>query len=429
MTEEQNSNNHNMQENNQNMEEKDLKDNQDIQKKDIEVNEQKKDEKEGEELKLGQYILTPLQSILINKKIPFGFKLETEENIIKSIESTKISTKRAAKVTKHKNHLDSQLISEPPASQKRKNKTLDVMPSNMNPENFKIYKKCKKGIDRIKMLKYANKFYQSNNPDIPCLSVIEKKINNNEYKSIYDFAMDGRNLWSYYFNINQEDEITKKMSEEWEKMITDLDNADNEISPTPSSIRKKAEHIQKELVEMNDHGGVVRDTAPNKKVSHNNDSSKPMTPEEKNLLGINIRALNKDQLRGIIQILSDKNSVPKEKYFEFDIDKLPTKKLRELEIYVKGCLSANNKNKNNNTNNNKINHNTQNQNKNNNTHNDNSNIKTNNTQNNNQNQNNKAQEQENPSAKKLKSSVKKTEKKNNSFSESDSMSSDSSLSN
>ena len=30
------------------------------------------------DLKLGQYMLTPLQSILLNKKMPFGFKLETE---------------------------------------------------------------------------------------------------------------------------------------------------------------------------------------------------------------------------------------------------------------------------------------------------------------------------------------------------------------
>ena len=31
----------------------------------------------NEQLKFGQYYLTPLQSILLNKKFPFGFKLET----------------------------------------------------------------------------------------------------------------------------------------------------------------------------------------------------------------------------------------------------------------------------------------------------------------------------------------------------------------
>ena len=47
----------------------------------------------NEELKIGQYILTPLQSIILNKKIPFGFKLETEENILKSLETTKNQAK------------------------------------------------------------------------------------------------------------------------------------------------------------------------------------------------------------------------------------------------------------------------------------------------------------------------------------------------
>lgn len=37
-----------------------------------------------EEIKFGQYLLTPLQSILINKKFPHGYKLETEENILKN---------------------------------------------------------------------------------------------------------------------------------------------------------------------------------------------------------------------------------------------------------------------------------------------------------------------------------------------------------
>ena len=39
----------------------------------------------NEELKFGQYFLTPLQSILLNKKFQSGFKLETEENIKKSL--------------------------------------------------------------------------------------------------------------------------------------------------------------------------------------------------------------------------------------------------------------------------------------------------------------------------------------------------------
>ena len=55
-----------------------------------------------EELGIGQYILTPLQSILINKKMPFGFKLETEENTLKSIEVSKKKIKKSKNSVKHK---------------------------------------------------------------------------------------------------------------------------------------------------------------------------------------------------------------------------------------------------------------------------------------------------------------------------------------
>ena len=47
-------------------------------------------------------MLTPLQSIIINKKMPFGFKLETEENILKSLETTKSQAKKSKNSTRHK---------------------------------------------------------------------------------------------------------------------------------------------------------------------------------------------------------------------------------------------------------------------------------------------------------------------------------------
>ena len=71
---------------------------------------------------------------------------------------------------------------------------------------------------------------------------------------------------------------------------------------------------------------------------------KPMSMIEKNTLGANIRCLNADQLRGIIAILSDSSSVEQNlKYFEFDIENLPVRKLRELEKYVKNSLHIVNK--------------------------------------------------------------------------------------
>ena len=405
------------------------------QNNDIQKNNQSNSQETKEDLKLGHYMLTPLQSILINKKMPFGFKLETEENFIKSFETSKNQTKKIKNNARNKENTGkSNNRNNGMLSQKKRNQYLgniDNIPNNLSPEIIGVLKKCKKGLEKIKESKYCNNYYQSNNPEIPCLANIEKKVNNYEYKNLYDFEMDVRKIWYHYFEINKYDEITKKMSEDWEKICTDLDTQNNEM--TMNNIKKRTDKLQKELDDFKD---LSKDSlpAPVKKVNQqNNDHNKPMTVEEKNQLGNNIRTLNKEQLKGIIKILNENNSVPKSKYFEFDIDKLPTKKLRELEKYVKECLIVNNKNLLNNTNNKNVNMNQNQVNKNS------GNNKTNNNQNQNQNsatknsvkEGNKTQEikQEPSSLKKNKSGKKSNNNRNESFSESESISSDSSLSN
>jgi hypothetical protein len=406
--------------------------------KELDRNNPLNNEEKDEDLKIGQYMLTPLQSIIINKKMPFGFKLETEENILKSLETTKSQAKKSKNSTRHKekggrDHRNGGIMQNKKRNQNMNN--IDNIPSHITLEVYKIYKKCRKGLDKIKESKYANNYYQSNNPDVPCLANIEKKVNNYEYKSIYDFEMDVRRIWNYYFKLEQNNEITSKMSDDWEKICAELDNPNTEMSM--ASVRKRTEQIQKELEEMKDNNLTKESVpAPVKKVNQNYEQNKPMTVEEKNQLGNNIRSLNKEQLKGIIKILSENNPIPQSKYFEFDIDKLSTKKLRELEKYVKDCLASNNKN-----NKNVPSISTQIQSSNNNTQNqkENQNNKSNNKGINNQNQptlksNNKDvnKNQENKvdqSAKKIKQSNKKPDKKNESSSESDSISSGSSLSN
>ena len=406
--------------------------------KELDRNNPLNNEEKDEDLKIGQYMLTPLQSIIINKKMPFGFKLETEENILKSLETTKSQAKKSKNSTRHKekggrDHRNGGIMQNKKRNQNMNN--IDNIPSHITLEVYKIYKKCRKGLDKIKESKYANNYYQSNNPDVPCLANIEKKVNNYEYKSIYDFEMDVRRIWNYYFKLEQNNEITSKMSDDWEKICAELDNPNTEMSM--ASVRKRTEQIQKELEEMKDNNLTKESVpAPVKKVNQNYEQNKPMTVEEKNQLGNNIRSLNKEQLKGIIKILSENNPIPQSKYFEFDIDKLSTKKLRELEKYVKDCLASNNKN-----NKNIPSISTQIQSSNNRTQNqkENQNNKSNNKGINNQNQptlksNNKDvnKNQENKvdqSAKKIKQSNKKPDKKNESSSESDSISSGSSLSN
>ena len=391
------------------------------------------------DLKLGQYMLTPLQSILLNKKMPFGFKLETEENILKSLETTKNQAKKSKNAARHKDKGRDNRNGGITQNKKRNQNMNNIDNKPNNPEIIKIFKKCKKGLEKIKESKYANNYYQSNNPDIPCLANIEKKVNNYEYKNLYDFEMDVRKIWNYYFKLEQNNEITSKMSDDWEKICADLDNPSNELSV--ASVRKRTEQLQKEFEEIKDNTFTKESLpAPVKKNNQQNyEQNKPMTVEEKNQLGNNIRSLNKEQLRGIIRILSENTPMPKTKYFEFDIDKLSNKKLRELEKYVKECLASNTKSNkniisnNNNTHiqnsnskiqNQKENQNNKSNNKTVNAHNQNQAVLKSNSKEANKNQENKVEQ----SVKKMKSN-KKIDKKNDFSSDSDSISSGSSLSN
>ena len=404
--------------------------------KEFEANNQLNNENKNENLKIGQYILTPLQSIIINKKMPFGFKLETEENILKSLETTKNQTKRSKNSSRYKDKGREHRF-DGIKKRNQNNHNIDNVPNNITPDIYIINKKCKKALEKIKESKCANIYYQSNNTDVPCLANIEKKVNNYEYKNIYDFEMDVRKIWNYHFKIEENNENTLKMSEEWEKICADLDNPNTEA--TVASVKKRTDQLQKEIDEMKDNT-ITKENLPapvKKNNEQNNEQNKAMTVDEKNQLGTNIRSLNKDQLRGIIKILSENKKMPKTKYFEFDIDKLPTKKLRELEKYVKECLASNNKNIKNMPSNN------------NNSYTQSSNSKMNQKENTNNKSNNKTQSTQNQnilksnskdankkienkaevSTKKNKQSNKKQEKKNDFSSDSDSISSGSSLSN
>ena len=302
----------------------------------------------NEDLGIGEIMLTPLQSILINKKMPFGLKLETEENILKSIDTTNTQTEKSKNSSKDKEKIgrDNNNTGGMAQSKERMINHFDI-PNNFPQEIKTVLKKCRKGLDRIKETKYINIYYHSNNPDVPCLANIENKVNNYEYKNLYDFQMDVRNIWRYHFKLQQNIEITSKMSVDWEKICDDLDNQDNEINNLYT--KEKPEELQKELYNINEQGKTGNIPTPSKKNNkqHMKLHYRGMTIEEKSRLGNEIRALNKKQLKGIIKILSKNKEYKKSKYFEFDLDKLSIKKLRELEKYVKECLRLNSHNSNN----------------------------------------------------------------------------------
>ena len=68
-----------------------------------------------------------------------------------------------------------------------------------------------------------------------------------------------------------------------------------------------------------------------------------MTTQEKTELKAQINNLYPDQQRGIINIVQDCINQSNGEVFELELDLLPNKKCRELELYVKKCIQANHK--------------------------------------------------------------------------------------
>ncbi len=311
------------------------------------------------ELKSVEFMLTPLETLLINKKMPFGIKLDTEENIIKSKDIAKkninkkkiesIHRSRPKKIEYKEENKDTtkKYLRERKTNQKEQtNKELE--------SNNLIIQKCERCIELIKANPLSKLYYKTVNPNTPCIFDIEKNIKNNKYSSSYEFFMDLRKIWLFYYqNYPNNSEIrqrTYSMSELCENLCKNIDNVfmDDNIRNN-LDLNQYSQNYNYYGNDYRFNGGNINQIVYNNNYNMNNNE---MSIEEKNALGNAIRNLNKEQLKGIIKLLSDskisQSQSGQKKYFEFDIDKLPQKKLRELEKYVKECTKEKQLNNNNN---------------------------------------------------------------------------------
>jgi hypothetical protein len=209
-----------------------------------------------------------------------------------------------------------------------------------NPVLLEVYKKCEKTLYKIKQNPVSSMFM---NPDdnVPSLTSIEKKNRSYTYTSYYQFTMDMRKIWNYYFeNYPGNPDVfqkTMKMSEFTENVMREVENG-NESTEAYQELSKKVAKLTKDISAIKNTPNASTNV-PIKKVEKLPISEKPMSPEEKASLGNNIRSLNPDHLKGIVNILADSLVVDKnKKFFEFDIEALSTRKLRELDKYVKSCM-------------------------------------------------------------------------------------------
>jgi hypothetical protein len=310
-------------------------------------------------LKIGQFMLTPLEGIILNKKMPRGYKFELEENILKSNEIGKNQPKKVKPIDKHgEHHRHLKLVKNTIKDDKNENLIKEYSPNNknkiikkivpkenssnininINSESYKIMMKCLSCFNKIKSSPYSNFFYFSKFPDLPSLSTIEKKIKNFEYKNVNEFCEDLRKMWNYYFkyyakepNVYQNicnmsslsDQVCKEISNENNVNMIEIKNEEF------SNIKKRTDKIKKDLNE-------IKVNTANETLNKN---IKMKNFEDINNLGHLIRTLSKQQLRGIISLLSDPNE--EEKVIEFDLGQLPFDKYKQLEDYVKNCIYKN----------------------------------------------------------------------------------------
>ena len=327
-------------------------------------NNKNKQKSPNNELKLGQFMLTPLESIILNKKMPHGYKFETEENILKQLELSKNHSKRIKTSERYGNrqrHIkpDKIQINEDDRNNNinkdnllNNNKKLKKnVPKentsniniNNNTESYKIMMKCFKGFNKIKSNPNSNFFYLSKTPDSPSLSLIEKKIKNYEYKTVNDFCDDLRKLWNFQFKnyakVPNTYQNICKMSLLSEQICKELIN-DNNIKENKSediiNIKKRTDKLKKDINEfkVNNQNNNNHNDSLNKVIKHK-------SIEEINHLGRLIRTLNKPQLKGIIPILSDNNENNNSKTFEFDLEQLSYEKYQKLDEYVRKCKNQN----------------------------------------------------------------------------------------
>ena len=226
------------------------------------------------------FFLYPIDSILINKKMPKGFKLETEENLFLSYPLSPKFVKKNNNNNKNNNNIDES-----------------------------AHNKIELFFTKILNNEFSKLIY--NRIEEPCLINVEKNIYNNKYKNILECNIDLKKIYNYYIEkySNEKDFIYK--------------------------ISKLKEFTEKNY-KLNEPLNQINDINFEKKNEFENYI--PMTMEEKTILGENIGQLNIEQLKGIIKIIKYNISDNKDEFFEFDIDKLSIKKCRELETYVKNCL-------------------------------------------------------------------------------------------
>ncbi len=177
------------------------------------------------------------------------------------------------------------------------------------------------------------------------VSTVERKLKTGMYTSTGNFVADVRKIWNNAWTFNQPGSsiymMTTQVSDYFEGMMREIE--DVPFVPGENSelmeLKKKVNKVTGALRKM---AGNVPSAAPPRATSNagKKPADRPMTAHEKAQLGQNIRRLPQEKVIEMLNLLRDVVDLSKARDgVELDIDKLPTKKCRELEQYVRRALA------------------------------------------------------------------------------------------
>eukprot|EP00358_Blepharisma_japonicum_P006604 CAMPEP_0202941162 /NCGR_PEP_ID=MMETSP1395-20130829/1272_1 /ASSEMBLY_ACC=CAM_ASM_000871 /TAXON_ID=5961 /ORGANISM="Blepharisma japonicum, Strain Stock R1072" /LENGTH=333 /DNA_ID=CAMNT_0049636119 /DNA_START=200 /DNA_END=1198 /DNA_ORIENTATION=+ len=226
------------------------------------------------------------------------------------------------------------------------------------PKQSEPFKKIYKILQSIKRHDYSEPFLEPVNPKLvpdyhsvikePMdLSTVEKKLRAGEYENGYQFAMDMRLIWSNSFQYNAKNSdlyaMTMELSSHFESIMKGNENlmlADKQ--DVMQDLYQKIEKLSKGMREIQANKANPQAASTSSvavvKMPVKPQIEKPMTLHEKKTLCTNIKKLDPKYLKGVLDIVQECMNVQGEE-LEFDIDKLPSNVCRELEKYVKQCLT------------------------------------------------------------------------------------------
>lgn len=291
--------------------------------------------------------LTSHQLAALNTLLPAGYRLET---VVRK-DARPVGTmqrKTEADNLDFALEFPSRLPEKRLAREKKKSSAVDE--AETKPRQGDAVRRILKVLEALKRSPYAEPFLQPVDLDThhdylqvvsePMdLATVEAKLKNSDYETAYHFAMDVRKIWSNSFRYNAKGSelysMTMEISGQFEKLMEGLEQLVlSDKKDALHDLQRKVERMTKEIKDLHSRG------AP-KVVIQKPVNDKPMTLQEKRMLGQSIRKLEPKHLRGVLDIVRDSMIIDADGgELVIDLDTLPPRVCRELENYVKNLYQG-----------------------------------------------------------------------------------------